>query len=180
MLRSLETSGLPARHAETLTRAILDAVDAQAKLQENALAIHGERERITFSSSFEQLRTELRTQQTTHQSFVAHELERLRAECEKLRSELKTEKEKTKVDLKYEVDKLVASQRLDLNLERGRIRDDLVKQNDRIQAIDVRLDKEVLGLRTLMETGKNDLLRYSVATIVAGGGLALGWLRLMM
>ena len=43
MLRSLETSGLPARHAETLTRAILDAVDAQAKLQENALAIHGER-----------------------------------------------------------------------------------------------------------------------------------------
>jgi len=74
----------------------------------------------------------------------------------------------------------VASQRLDLNLERGRVRDDLIKQNDKIQSIDVRLDKEAHGLRTLLETGKNDLLRYSVATIAAAGGLALGWLRLMM
>ena len=34
-------------------------------------------------------------------------------------------------ELKYEIDKIQASQRLDLNLEKGRIRDELLTQNSK-------------------------------------------------
>ena len=43
-------------------------------------------------------------------------------------------------DLRYEVDKLNASQRLDLNLEKGRVREDLQKQSDRLMTADARID----------------------------------------
>ena len=34
-------------------------------------------------------------------------------------------------ELRYEIDKIQASQRLDLNLEKGRIRDELLTQNSK-------------------------------------------------
>ena len=105
MLRQLESSGFEGRHAETLTRTILNAVSAQARIQDASLVSHAQMtsERVRLEAAFEQLRSEQLSQQASQQSFVAHELERLRAECEKLRTELKHEKEKTRVDLKYEV-----------------------------------------------------------------------------
>lgn len=93
---------------------------------------------------------------------------------------LRTESEKLRAELKYEIEKLTASQRLDLNLEKGRIRDELQKQTDRIIEIDGRLDRECNGIRTLMESNKNDLLRYSMATIISFGAVALGAIRLMI
>lgn len=88
--------------------------------------------------------------------------------------------EKLRSELRYEVEKLSASQKLDLNLERGRTRDELQKQNDRIMGIDSRLDREVNLIRTQIEASKNDLLRYSVGTITAFGAVVLGALRLMI
>ena len=100
---------------------------------------------------------------------VHREVDRLRTESDKLRTELK-----------YEIEKLTTAQRLDLNLEKGRIRDEMQKQNDKIMAIDSRLDREVNLILTQIEAGKNDLLRYSVATLFSCGALALGALRLML
>lgn len=99
------------------------------------------------------------------------------------RSGLESQKanlEKVRSELRYEIDKLTSSQKLDLNLERGRTRDELQKQNDRIMGIDSRLDREVNLIRTQIEASKNDLLRYSVGTITAFGAVVLGALRLMM
>ena len=93
---------------------------------------------------------------------------------------LRTESEKLRTELKYEIEKLTTAQRLDLNLEKGRIRDEMQKQNDKINAIDSRLDREANLIRTQIETGKNDLLRYSVATLLSCGAMALGALRLML
>ena len=109
------------------------------------------------------------------------------AKLDKCRSEMlsgldnqKSNLEKLRSELRYEVEKLSASQKLDLNLERGRTRDELQKQNDRIMGIDSRLDREVNLIRTQIEASKNDLLRYSVGTITAFGAVVLGALRLMI
>merc|ERR1712124_162093 len=109
------------------------------------------------------------------------------AKLESSRSEmssgLETQKsalEKLRTELRYEIDKLTSSQKLDLNLERGRTRDELQKQNDKILGIDSRLDREAHLIRTQIEASKNDLLRYSVGTITALGALVLGVMRLMI
>merc|ERR1719453_1899634 len=88
--------------------------------------------------------------------------------------------EKMRTELKYEIDKLTASQKLDVNLERGRIRDELQKQNDRIMSIESRIDREVNLIRTQIEASKNDLLRYSVATLASLGAVTLAAVRLMI
>ena len=100
---------------------------------------------------------------------IHSDIDRIRADSEKLKAELK-----------YEIEKLTAAQRLDLNLEKGRIRDELQKQNDRILGIDGRLDREANLIRTQIETSKNDLLRYCVGTVISCGAIALGALRLML
>ena len=88
--------------------------------------------------------------------------------------------EKLRTELRYEIDKLTGSQKLDLNLERGRTRDEIAKQNDRIMSIDGRLDREVNLIRTQIEASKNDMLRYSVATLASLGAVTLGAIRLML
>ena len=67
----------------------------------------------------------------------------VRAECEKLRTggrrgcctccaAARAERSLLRAaELKYEIDKIQASQRLDLNLEKGRIRDELLTQNSK-------------------------------------------------
>jgi hypothetical protein len=108
---------------------------------------------------------------------------KLEASRTEITSGLDTQKinlEKLRTELRYEIDKVTSSQKLDLNLERGRTRDELQKQNDKILGIDSRLDREAHLIRTQIEASKNDLLRYSVGTITALGALALGALRLMI
>ena len=80
-------------------------------------------------------------------------------------------------ELRYEIDKIQASQRLDLNLEKGRIRDELLTQNSKsiqtgacpfllywpacaacvvcgaepLACAEIRLDKEINSMRTTLE-----------------------------
>jgi hypothetical protein len=93
----------------------------------------------------------------------------VRAECDKLRTELK-----------YEVDKIQAALRLDLSLEKGRIRDELLNQNQKAVQTEIRLDKEAASLRTTLEANKNDIIRFCVGALASTAAVALGVLRLVM
>ena len=90
------------------------------------------------------------------------------AECEKLRAELR-----------YTHEKVTSSQKLDLNLERGRIRDDLTAQDNKMAAAEARLDREMAAMRTTIEAAKNDVIKYAVGTIMSFGALSLGLMRLL-
>jgi len=156
----LEAAGVPRAQAEALARSVLDVAAATD-------ASH--RSEFAFKEQIAQCRSELSTGLETQRGSTQRDIDRLRTESEKLRTELK-----------YEIEKLNAAQRLDLNLEKGRIRDELQKQNDRILGIDSRLDREANLIRTQIEAGKNDLLRYSIGTLISCGAIALGALRLML
>ncbi|KAJ6310750.1 hypothetical protein OIU76_015463 [Salix suchowensis] len=67
-----------------------------------------------------------------HFSLLQRETEKLRGDIDKMRNELK-----------YEIDKVTAGQRLDLNLERGRIRDELANQNAETTNLTNKLDREI-------------------------------------
>ena len=98
-------------------------------------------------SAIESCRNDLQTSMSTSQQSTACEIERLKVELERIRS-----------DLKHEDEQIGSSQKLDLNLEKGRDRGELQKQNGRVAPIDVRLDREVSAIRAQMEAGKNDML----------------------
>ena len=49
------------------------------------------------------------------------------------------------VGCRYEVDKLSSSQRLDLNLEKGRMRDELQALRDKSNEMEIKMDRCVLA-----------------------------------
>ena len=77
-------------------------------------------------------------------------------------------------DVVVQVDKLTANQKLDLNLERGRLRDDLQQLRDKLSTLRNSLEREVNLVRTDMESSKSDTLKWVVVTVVGllGAGFA--------
>ena len=160
VLRKLEASGLEGASAEAVATSLLDAVKASshADAARYATMEYASREALLLKS----------------------EMDRLKSEMSALRSELKAVREKSGTDLRYEIDKLQASQRLDLNLEKGRMREDFQKQSGLLQKADARIDREVNQVRTQIEASKNDLLRFSIGSLVSFVAVALAGVRMIM
>lgn len=71
----------------------------------------------------------------------------MKQENDQLRADL----EKLKQRLREEITRTMAGVRLDLNLEKGRIRDEAAQQELKIKEVDTRIESEIAGLRTQIE-----------------------------
>ena len=120
-------------------------------------------------SAFALFKAELRSVLDGREASTRRDLELVRGELEKLRG-----------DTKYDIEKLIASQRLDLNLEKGRMRDELQSSNAKAVATEIRLQTEVSNVRTILEANKNEIIRFSVGAVASTTAVGLGILRLMM
>jgi chaperonin cofactor prefoldin len=89
--------------------------------------------------------------QEHHFATLQRETERLRTDIDKMRSELR-----------YEIDKVTSGQRLDLNLERGRIREELATQSSETSNLTNKLDREIHTLKTQLEAAKYDVIKYCI------------------
>ena len=76
------------------------------------------------------------------------------AECEKLRAELR-----------YADEKVSTSQKLDLPLERGRIRDELQSRESKTAQMEIRLDREISSMKTTIEAAKSDVIKHSLGAV---------------
>ncbi|WVZ19634.1 hypothetical protein V8G54_006956 [Vigna mungo] len=81
---------------------------------------------------------------------------------------------------KYEIDKVTAGQRLDLNLERGRIRDELANQNAETSSLTNKLDREIHELRAHVEAAKYDVIKYCIGTLVSISAVGLAVIRIIL
>ncbi len=79
--------------------------------------------------------------------------------------------EKLKQRLREEVTRTQAGVRLDLNLEKGRIRDESSQQELKIKEVDTRIESEIAGLRTQIEQAKFSILQYLVGVATGSGAL---------
>jgi len=79
----------------------------------------------------------------------------MKSENERLQSDV----EKLKQRLREESTRVLAGVRLDLNLEKGRIRDESSQQELKIKEVDTRIESEIAGLRTQIEQVSYDHLR---------------------
>uniref|UniRef100_M0ZW11 Mitochondrion protein n=2 Tax=Solanum TaxID=4107 RepID=M0ZW11_SOLTU len=82
-------------------------------------------------------------------------------------------------ELRYEIDKVSAGHRLDLNLERGRIRDELANQNQETANLTNTLDREIHTLRAQLEAAKYDVIKYCIGTLVSISAVGLAVVRLL-
>ncbi|XP_019054100.1 PREDICTED: protein FMP32, mitochondrial isoform X7 [Nelumbo nucifera] len=124
---------------------------------------------MTQESSLSKFKSEVKSSQEHHFSMLQRETEKLRGDIEKMRSELR-----------YEIDKVTAGQRLDLNLERGRIRDELANQNAETTNLTNKLDREIHALRAQLEAAKYDVIKYCIGTLVSISAVGLAVVRILM
>lgn len=118
-----------------------------------------------YKEDFSKLKQEIQQMERRDVEEVKTANERLKAEIEKLKKTLREE--------------LVRSQagvRLDLNLDKGRIRDETIEQHNRLQQTDDKIENEIQALKRQMEGIKLQILQYMIGTITGAGTLVLGYI----
>lgn len=108
------------------------------------------------------------------QLFERNDFTMMKTENDRLEGEL----EKLKQRLREEVTRTQANVRLDLNLEKGRVRDEASAQEIKIKETDTRIESEISGLRTQMEAIKFQIMQYMIGTMTGAGALFLAYLRM--
>ncbi|VVA33193.1 PREDICTED: FMP32 [Prunus dulcis] len=110
LVRGLEAKGVPTKQAEAITAAITEVLNDSLENVAHAFVSKAEMQKAGMlqESNLSKFKSEVKSSQEHHFSMLQRETEKLRGDIEKMRSELR-----------YEIDKVTAGQRLDLNLERG-------------------------------------------------------------
>lgn len=171
MMKRYEDMGLSRTQAEALTVVVTDVlrrnIDMLADTYVSTAAL--EMSELRADSSISRFRAEVMKIQELQEATSIREMERLQANLDKVKSEIR-----------YEVDKLTASQRLDLNLEKGRMRDELQSLRDKSNELEIKVDKEVNSLKAAMEQSKNDTVKYMLGVVMALITAGLGAARLFI
>eukprot|EP00249_Psilotum_nudum_P005645 c19083_g1_i1 orf=571-1341(-) len=135
LVRRLEAQDLNAKQAEGITSAITQVLNGSLESVAQSFSTKGEmlNSEMVREAALSKFKEEIQSSQENHFTTLRNETEKLRADIDKMRSEFR-----------YEVDKVASAQRLDLNLERGRIRDELASQSEETQNLTNKLDKGLL------------------------------------
>ncbi|CAD6338313.1 unnamed protein product [Miscanthus lutarioriparius] len=171
LVRKLESQGVPTKQAEAITSAITEVLnDSLESISESFVSkAEMQKSEMLQEANISKFKSQVQSSQENHFSLLQRETEKLRGDIDKMRSELK-----------YEIDKVTAGQRLDLNLERGRIRDELANQNEETTELTTKLDKEIHSLKAQLEGAKYDVIKYCIGTIVSISAVGLAVLRIVM
>ena len=102
----------------------------------------------TQQVDFAQLKSELQLMEQNDLALIKAENDRLVTDIEKLKQRLREEITRTQ-----------AGVRLDLNLEKGRMREQSSGQELKIKEVDTRIEQEIAALRTSIQSSKVRLPR---------------------
>lgn len=171
LVRRFESAGVPRPEAEKLAQYVAaELCEHRERLAETFVTKSAlDKALLSQDATIAAFRAEVSTSQQLHQAAFVRDADRLQAGLDSLKSEVR-----------YEVDKLTASQRLDLNLEKSRIRDELQTLRDAATELEIKVDKEVNSLKALMEQSKNDTVKYILGVVLALLTAGLGAARLFL
>lgn len=154
LMKKFEKVGMTRVQSEAITKHITELIifDREKLCDQFVSKSALEKVMLEQDAKVTGFKNELQKTQDVHLASVNKDLERQQNLIDKIRS-----------DIRHEVDKLTASQRLDLNLEKGRMRDELQSQRDKATELEIKLDREVNELRARVETSKNDVIKSVIA-----------------
>ncbi|KAG9048804.1 hypothetical protein FS837_012006 [Tulasnella sp. UAMH 9824] len=159
-VRRLEEEGLSRNQAEGIMNAIEGVMDESIRNMSAGF------QHYTQQVDFAQLKSEVQLVEKNDISLMKAENDRLAADLEKLKARLREEITRTQ-----------AGVRLDLNLEKGRIRDETSVQELKLREVETRIESEMAGLRTAIETAKQNTLQYLVTVATGCAALLMAYLR---
>ncbi|ORZ13830.1 hypothetical protein BCR41DRAFT_355044 [Lobosporangium transversale] len=168
-VEKLEREGFSRQQSEAIMNALDEVItESMNNLTKNMVTKADQDKTVyTYKVDFAALKSELQMLEKNDFSLTNTNNERLVSEIEKLRQRLREEVARTQ-----------AGVRLDLNLEKGRIRDEAATQELKVRATEERIEQEIAALRTQMETIKLQTLQYMIGTITGAGALILAYLRM--
>ncbi|PWN50100.1 DUF1640-domain-containing protein [Violaceomyces palustris] len=168
-VQRLEASGISKQQADSLVAALADVIDESINNLARGLVTReeGEKNNYTQKVDFTRLKSELQLLERNDFAMMKSENERLMADVEKLKQRLREE-----------ITRTTAGVRLDLNLEKGRIRDESSVHALKIKEVDTRIESEIAGLRTSIQSAKFNVLQYLVGVATGAGALLLAYLRM--
>ncbi|WOL17248.1 protein FMP32, mitochondrial-like [Canna indica] len=166
----MEAQGVPSKQAEAFTKAITVVLNdsLQSIAQSFMSKAEIQKSELIQQSNMSKFMSHMQISQDNHFSCLQRESEKFQGDIDKMRSELR-----------YEIDKVTAGQRLDLNLEKGSIQDELAKQNAETTLFVTKLDREIHTLRAQLEVAKYDVIKYCIGTLVSISAVGLAVIRIL-
>lgn len=162
---------MSATQARGMARVLSEAIDETVRTTEAGLVSKSaqEKQRYTQNVDFAQLKSELQLHETNDLTLMKAENDRLVADVERLKQRLREEITRTQ-----------AGVRLDLNVDKGRIKDESAQQELKIKEVDTRIESDIAGLRTQIEQAKFSILQYLVGVATGSGALLMAYMRMMV
>ncbi|WFD02830.1 Protein fmp32, mitochondrial [Malassezia obtusa] len=168
-VQRLEQAGIQREQADVLVTALIDVINESLDNFSRGLVRRDEADRLTYTQKvdFAKLKSEIQLLERSDFVLMKSENERLMADVEKLKQRLREE-----------ITRTTAGVRLDLNLEKGRIRDESSVHALKIKEVDTRIESEIAGVRTSIQSAKFNVLQYLVGVATGAGALLLAYLRM--
>ncbi|KAG2367950.1 hypothetical protein BDR07DRAFT_1392090 [Suillus spraguei] len=167
-VQRLEREGLNRAQAEGIMGAMAEVIDESIRNMTSNMVTKAEQEKHQYTQQvdFAQLKSEL-------QLIEKNDLASLKADNDRLVADM----EKLKQRLREEITRTQAGVRLDLNLEKGRMRDESSGQEIKIKEVDTRIEQEIAHLRTTIQQSKATTLQYLVGFVTGCSALLMAYLR---
>lgn len=170
-VQRLQAEGLSEQQAVAMMRVLSDVIEESIQNLTRTMVLREDQEKATYTQKvdFAKLRSELLSADTTESSLTRASHERLSNDLAKLNSRLRDEVQRTQ-----------ASVRLDLNLEKGRIREEANSQDLKIKETETRIEQETAALRERLEAVKFSTLQWLMGVCTGTAAIILGVWRLLM
>ncbi|KAI4720082.1 DUF1640-domain-containing protein [Aureobasidium sp. EXF-10727] len=150
-VQRLKDEGFTEEQAVAMMKVLSDVVEESIQNLTRTMVLREDQEKATYTQKvdFAKLRSELLSADSTESSLTRASHERLTNDLAKLNSRLRDEVQRTQ-----------ASVRLDLNLEKGRIREEANSQDLKIKETETRIEQEAAALRERLEQVKFSTLQW--------------------
>ncbi|KAF2157823.1 DUF1640-domain-containing protein [Myriangium duriaei CBS 260.36] len=170
-VQRLKEEGFSEEQSAALMKILGDVVEESIANLTRTMVLREDQEKATYTQKvdFAKLRSELLSADSTESSLTRSSHERLTNDLAKLNSRLRDEIQRTQ-----------ASVRLDLSLEKGRIREEANSQDLKIKEVETRIEQETAALRERLEQVKFSTLQWLMGVCTGTAAIILGVWRLLM
>lgn len=171
LVQRLQSEGFTEKQAEAMMKILNDVIEESIQNLTRTMVPREDAAKATYTQKvdFAKLRSELLSTDNTESNTTRAAHERLTNDIAKLSSRLRDEIGRTQ-----------ASVRLDLNLEKGRIREEAVSQELKIKETETKIEQEAAALRQQLEQVKFQTLQWLMGLCTGFAAIMLGLWRLLM
>ncbi|KAK7748407.1 Protein fmp32, mitochondrial [Diatrype stigma] len=170
-VQRLQSEGFTEEQSVAMMRTLNNVIEESIQNLTRTMVLREDAAKATYTQKvdFAKLRSELLSADSTESNTTRAAHERLTNDITKLNNRLRDEIGRTQ-----------ASVRLDLNLEKGRIREEAVSQELKIKETETKIEQELAALREKLEQVKFQTLQWLMGVCTGFAALLLGAWRLLM